>query len=189
MKLFFALAAIHNKIVIISDTMNAYQQSPPPTKPCFLEIDEAYRLWYLKKFGEDINPDKYVIPLGHALQGHPKAGALWEKMIIEILETIFGFKSTTHERNIYRGEVKGEIIFICQQVDDFAIAVDTPMVAEYIILEIDKHVSTSNKGIGTKYNGVDILQTCDYIKLHCKSYLDRVLLSHGWTEPSPNKST
>ncbi len=42
MKLFFALAAVHNTIVIITDTMNAYQQSLPPTKPCFLEINEAY---------------------------------------------------------------------------------------------------------------------------------------------------
>jgi len=76
MKLFFALVAVQNKNVIIANTMNAYQQSPPPTKSCFLEIDEAYQLWYLKKFGEDIDPDKYVIPLGHALQGHPEAGAL-----------------------------------------------------------------------------------------------------------------
>jgi len=64
MKLFFALAAVHNKIVIIADTTNTYQQSPPPTKPCFLEINEAYWSWYLKKFGEDVDPDKYVIPLG-----------------------------------------------------------------------------------------------------------------------------
>jgi len=42
MKLFFAISAATNKIVIIADTTNAYQQSPPPTKPCFLEIDEAY---------------------------------------------------------------------------------------------------------------------------------------------------
>ncbi len=141
-----------------------------------------------EEFGEDVDPDKYVIPLGRALQGHPEAGALWEKMIVKILETVFGFKSTTHERNIYRGEVNGETIFICRQVDDFAIASDTTVAADYIISEIDKRVSTSNKGIGTKYNGVDILQTRDYIKLYCESYLDKVLLSHGWTEPGPNES-
>jgi len=42
MKLFFAISAVTNKVVTIADTTNAYQQSPPPTKPCFLEIDEAY---------------------------------------------------------------------------------------------------------------------------------------------------
>jgi len=189
MKLFFTISATTNKIVIIADTMNAYQQSPPPTKPCFLEIDEAYQSWFLKKFGKDIDPGKFIIPLGCALQGHPEAGALWEKMIVEILETIFGFQSTTHEQNIYRGEVKGEIVFVCHQVDDFAIASDTIAMADFIISEIDKCVSTSNKGIGTKYNGVDILQTHDYIKLYCESYIDKVLLSHGWSEPGLNEST
>jgi len=74
-------------------------------------------------------------------------------------------------------------------VDDFAIASDTLAIANFIISKIDKHVSTSNKGIRTKYNGVDILQTCDYIKLYGKSYIDKVLLSHGWNEPSPNESS
>jgi len=83
------------KVVLIADTTNAYQQSLPPTKPCFFEIDKAYHSWYCKKFKEDIDPEKYVIPLGKALQGHPEAGALWEKMIVEILESVFNFKSTT----------------------------------------------------------------------------------------------
>jgi len=104
------------------------------------------------------------------------------------LRQFFSFKSTTHERNIYHGEVKGEVVFICQQVDDFAIASDTRAVAEYIVLEIDKRVSTTSKDIGTKYNGVDILQSRDYIKLYCESYIDKILLSHGWSVPSPNES-
>jgi len=99
-----------------------------------------------------------VIPLGCTLQGHPEAGALWEKMIIKILETYFGFKSTTHEQNIYQGEIKGEVVFVCCQVNDFAIALDSTKIANHIITEINKHVSTSNKGIGMKYNGVDVLK-------------------------------
>jgi len=42
MKLFFAVAAICNKIISIADMTNPFQQSPPPTKPCFLEINDAY---------------------------------------------------------------------------------------------------------------------------------------------------
>jgi len=63
-------------------------------------------------------------------------------------------------------------------------------VADYIIFTIDKHVSTSNKGLGKKYNGLDILQTTNYIKIHCESYIDKILLSHGWTNPDlkePNR--
>jgi len=36
---------------------------------------------------------------------------------------------------------------------------------------------------------VDVVQTHDYIKLHCESYIDKILLSHGWTEPGPKEST
>jgi len=187
MKLFFAIAAVKNKIITIADMTNAFQQSPPPMKLCFLEIDEAYRSWYKKRFGEDIDPNLYVIPLGRALQGHPEAGALWEQMIVGILQLEFDFKSTTHKQNLYCTEVKNEVVFICRQVDDFAIASDTAAVANHIISTIDKHVSTTNKGLGTKYNGLDVLQTCDYIKLHCESYIDKILLSHGWTEPGPKE--
>jgi len=175
MKLFFALAAVHNKIVIIVDTTNAYQQLPPPTKPCFLEIDESYQSSYCKKFKKEVDLN-HMIPHGCTLQGHLEAGALWKKMIVEILETYFGFKSTIHEQNIYQGEIQGETVLVCCQVDDFAIALDSIKVANYIIPEIDKHVSTSNKGIGMKYNRVDVLQTCDTIKLYCESYIDKVLL-------------
>jgi len=148
MKLFFAIAVVKNKIVTIADTTNAFQQSPLPTKPCFLEINKAYHSWYKKRFNEDIDPNLYVIPLGWALQGHPEAGALWEQMIVGILQSEFNFKSTTHEQNLYHTEVKGEVLFICRQVDDFAIASDTAVVADHIISIIDKHVSTTNKGLG-----------------------------------------
>jgi len=94
-------------------------------------------------------------------------------MIVNILQSEFNFKATTHERNIYHAEVKGEVVFICQEVDDFAIAANTAVTADYIISIINKHVSTTNKGLGTKYNGLDVLQICNYIKLHCDSITTR----------------
>jgi len=42
-------------------------------------------------------------------------------MIVSILQTEFGFKATTHEC----AEIKGEVVFVCQQVGDFAIASDS----------------------------------------------------------------
>ncbi len=36
-----------------------------------------------------------------------------------------------------------------------------------------------------KYNGVDLLQTCDYIKISCESFIDQVLQTHGWDKTSP----
>jgi len=113
MCLFFALAALHALIVIVADTSNAFQQSPPPTEQCYLQIDDAYRSWYKKHYNMDIDPSTHVVPLHKALQGHPEAGALWECMIVGILEGELGFCSTTHECNLYQGEIDGQIILVC----------------------------------------------------------------------------
>jgi len=68
-----------------------------------------------------------------------------EWMIVGILQMEFGFKATTHECNLYCTEIKGEVVFICQQVDDFAIASDSIALASHIFSVINKHVSTTNK--------------------------------------------
>jgi len=64
MILFFAIAAVSNKIVIIADTTNTFQQSPPLTKPHFLEINEAYQSWYKKRFNTNIDWHYMLFPLG-----------------------------------------------------------------------------------------------------------------------------
>jgi hypothetical protein len=197
MKLFFALAAAKGLVISVADTTNAYQQSPPPTTQCFLRIDDAYRSWHRKRFGTDVNPDTHVIPLEHALQGHPEAGALWEKMIVGILEgDELQFKSTTHEPNLYRGHIDGQLVLICQQVDDFAIASSCPSAADKIIAIINRHATTSSKGTGTitahglhlRYNGLDVHQTRDYVKISCETYIDRILQTHGWETPGARES-
>ena len=151
MRLFFALSAALGLTIVFADTKNAYQQSPPPTEQCYLEIDDAYRSWYKKRFGKDLDPRKYVIPVNRALQGHPEAGVLWEKMIVGILEgEELGFKSTTHERNLYRGTIDDETVLVCRQVDDFAIASKSRAAADKLIDSINKHVTTDNQGIGIR---------------------------------------
>jgi hypothetical protein len=48
MKLFFSLCALCCLIATFGDSDNAYQQSPPPSKQCYMAIDEAYVSWFLK---------------------------------------------------------------------------------------------------------------------------------------------
>jgi hypothetical protein len=195
MRLFFALSAIHGCTVTIADTKNAFQQSPPPTEKCYLAVDEAIQSWYFKRFGVKLDPKTDVIPVQKALQGHPEAGRLWETMISGILKG-FGFKSTTHERNLYRGEIDGQMVLVCRQVDDFAVGSEDPAVASKLVSMINDQVTTIDKGIGditvngafSQYNGVDIHQTRDYIKLSCESYIDRVLQTHGWVTPDHQQS-
>jgi len=147
MCLFFALAVLHALIVIVADTSIAFQQSPPPMEQCYLQIDDAYQSWYKKRYNADIDPAAYVVPLHKVLQGHPEAGALWERMIVGILEGL-GFHSTTHERNLYHGQIDGELVLVCQQVDDFAIASKDPKTADLLISRINAQVTTQNKGLG-----------------------------------------
>jgi hypothetical protein len=44
MPLLFALAAALG-FITTADISNAFQQSPPPTEQCSLEIDDAYLFW------------------------------------------------------------------------------------------------------------------------------------------------
>jgi hypothetical protein len=181
------LVAIHGCTATIADTKNAFQQSPSPTEASYyLAVDDAIQSWYLKRFGIKLDPKTDVIPLQKALQGHPEAGRLWETMITGILLE-FGFKSTTHERNLYRGEIDGQMVLVCGQVDDFAVSTVDPATASKLDSMINTKMTTVDKGIGaitingafSQYNGVDIHQTRDYIKLLCESYINRVLQTHG----------
>ena len=195
MKMFFALAASQGLVVTTADTSNAFQQSPPPTRQCYLEIDDAYRSWYQKRFGKDIDPRRFVIPLHKALQGHPEAGALWEGMITKIL-TANGFTPTTHERNLYRGELDGALVLVCRMVDDFAIATQVPATATKLVEIINSHVTTTCEGLGQttsegmycRYNGLDVHQTADYIQLSAVTYIERMLQTHGWETPNAKVS-
>jgi len=72
-------------------------------------------------------------------------------------------------------------------VDDFAIASKDPKTADLLISKINAQVMTQNKGLGTRYNGIDLSQTRDYIKVSCESFIDRMLQTHGWNQPSPNE--
>ena len=107
-----------------------------------------------------------------------------------------GFTNTTHERNLYRGTIDNEMVLICRQVDDFAIGSNTAGAASKLISLINDKITTEDKGIGvitaqgqfSHYNGIDVNQTQDYIKISCETYIDRVLQTHGWATPSPQTS-
>jgi len=93
----------------------------------------------------------YCYPTGTSSPGTPSSRSTLGADDCGILQSEFNFKTTTHEQNLYSAEIKGEIVYVCWQVDDFTIASNTIAVADYINSIIDKHVSTSNKGLGTKY--------------------------------------
>ena len=52
----------------------------------------------------------------------------------------------------------------------------------HIIQQIDSNMTISVKphGLVTCFNGMDIIQTKHCIKLHCASYIWKVLATHDW---------
>ena len=134
-----------------------------------------------------------MLSLSTVLQGHPEAGVLWERLITEILIDKMGFRNTIHKRNIYAGTIDGTDVLVCCQVDDFAVGAESLATAELFITKIHEHVQAecaamgieTEGGLYQRYNGIDIFQTRNYVKLSCESYIDRMLQTHGWDALRP----
>ena len=187
---FMAICVNRGYYICFGDVENAYQQSPPPSIDCFLEVDDTVSDWYFRRFGIRLNKMKDVIPLFRALQGHPEAGVLWERMITDILINKMGFRNTTHEKNLYTGTIDGEEVLVCRQVDDFASGAANRRAAERFMEIVQSHVKAEFVGMGIelpegryqRFNGIDVFQTRDYVKLSAESYIDRMLQTHGWDD-------
>jgi hypothetical protein len=92
---------------------------------------------------------------------------------------------------LYTGKLDGKEILVCRQVDDFAAGSASLETAELFITELRKYVRyeyakmgmETDEGVYQRYNGIDVIQTRHYIKVGCETYIDCVLLSHGWDKP------
>jgi hypothetical protein len=196
MRLFFALCAQENYIVTYGDSTNAFQNAPPPTHQCYLEIDESYQVWYKRKTGKDIDPKTHVIPLNRAMQGHPESGRLWATMVNSVLIDELGLIPSTHEPNLYRGIIDGKQVLVARMVDDYAIGSADETAAQKICDTINQKAVTEHLGIGTlspngafaRFNGVDVYQTRHYNKICVTTYIERLLLTHGWAVPAEDES-
>ena len=181
MRLFFALCAHEGFISLKVDATNAYANSPPPNQPTFVVIDDQYANWYLARHSVAIRRDM-VLPVQHALQGHPESGALWEKFVNSVIAR-HGFKSTTHERSLYQGIYNGHRMLICRQVDDLAIGcADTNAVKDLVrVICAEDGIDLRDEGVLDSFNGVNVQQRDRYIKITCESYIDKLLAHYGWS--------
>ena len=82
-----------------------------------------------------------------------------------------------------------------RQVDDFAVAAPSKRIADILFDMIDDRLTFPLKcmGIVELFNGTGVLQTQDYIKVHCKTYLERIMQKHldNWmqTHNMPDRPT
>jgi len=194
-RLFIALCAADNLTIYGGDAKDAFVHSSGSSMPTFMKLDGAFRDWHKERTGAWLDKD-LVLPVLRALQGNPEAARLWEEHISAILKKV-GFKNTTHEKNICTGKFCGEKALLVRQVDDFALGCRQESAAKIVCAEIGTKLTLHNEaeapfeclGLVDSFDGCDVLQTRDCIKLSAESCIRRLLKAHGWDNPSPHESS
>jgi hypothetical protein len=181
-RLYWALVAALNLTAIGCDVGNAFAEAPAPTQPFFMYIDDQFRDWWENCLGRDPIPRGHVLKVNKALQGHPEAPRLWHKHIDKIMTKELGFQATTHETCLYHKMIDGDLVLVLRQVDDFAIASSKPQHCKNTIQEIESRMQNPLNDLGTikRFNGIDILQARDFVKISCETYIDKIVTHHGW---------
>ncbi|KAI2501046.1 hypothetical protein MHU86_13400 [Fragilaria crotonensis] len=72
-RLYWSLTASAGLIAMGADAGNAFAEAPPPVQPFYMIIDDQFAEWWTESEGNPPIPDGYVLPVQHALQGHPEA--------------------------------------------------------------------------------------------------------------------
>ncbi len=173
-RLFYAIAAAENLLIFGSDVSNAFAEAPPPKQEFYIRPDKSFHEWWVKHKHRPPIPPGHIIPVLSAMQGHPESLRLWEKHADAILRKL-GLKPMVHEPCIYSGTVDGKRIVFMRQVDKFAIAAPNERTSDILLNMIDEKLSIPLKrqGLLDMYNGIDILQMKDYIKIDVHSYIQK----------------
>jgi hypothetical protein len=187
-RLFYAISAGENLLVFGADVSNAFAKAPPPKQGFYVRPDKAFHEWWVQHKCRPPIPPGYVIPALLAMQGHPESPRLWEKRADAILRKL-GLTPTTHEPCLYSGNVAGKRVIFKRQVDDFAIAAPDEKTADILLDLIDDQLSIPIKrqGLLDMFNGINVTQTRDYIKIDCHTYIDKFCekYTNSWLHKVP----
>jgi predicted transcriptional regulator len=94
-----------------------------------------------------------------------------------------GFTHTTHEPCLYyKHHVTLGLLLLLQQGDDFIIGAKTMELCLDIKQQIqDNMVKVLNElGVIKRFNGLDIEQTGQFIKISAQTYINKIVEHHGW---------
>ena len=160
-RIFWAVSALNNYIVIGADASNAFAEAPPPLAPLYVTIDKPYREWWEQK-GNGKIPADYVLKVKGALQGHPESPRLWALLIDKIIRQL-KLVPCKHEPCLYYStnyNNTGKTVMLLCQVDDFAVACSDSATARQVISDINSQMTINVKQLGTitRFNGIDVQQ-------------------------------
>ena len=103
---FWAITSITNYLAYGADATNAFGEAPLPKYPLYITIDAPFKLWWELVLKRSPIKVDHVLPVCHALQGHPESPRLWATMIQKIFTgPTLNFTSTTHEPCLYSGTI------------------------------------------------------------------------------------
>jgi hypothetical protein len=113
------------------------------------------------------------------MQGHPEAPRLWTEHADQIIRKL-DLKPVNHDPCFYSGKYKGTRALLKCQDDNFKIATAKPWIAGGIFDDINNCLTFPLEcmGLVSLINGIDVLQTRDYIKISVKTYLERICERH-----------
>ena len=184
-RIFWSATALYNFITIGADASNAFAEAPAPKAPLYVSMDQQYHDWYREKYpNKPALPQDFVLPVQGALQGHPESARLWALLIDKVIREL-DLKPCTHEPCLYYTKNynnTGKTILFLRQVDDFAVACEDKSTATDVIKQINDKMTIDVKDLGmiTRFNGVDVLQTRDYVKIYNRVYINKILQRHSW---------
>jgi hypothetical protein len=188
MRIFWAMVAIRGWIAIGADAINAFAQADPTKEPTFVRIDDQMAEWLEEITGK--RPDRtLVLPVLCTLQGHPAAGSSWADKVEGLLKDDLGFTSTIHETCLYLGSYGGQEVLIGRQIDDFlAAGLDEQPLRDLFQYLATKINIVAEIGLVSHYNGIEIVQDRDYVKIHVGKYIGKILANHGWEQGTKAES-
>ncbi len=174
-RIFYGISAAENFLIYGANVSNAFAESPPPKQGFYIHPDAAFHTWWTIHKGRPPIPPGHVIPILSAMQDHPEAPRLWEKHADQILCAI-GLTPTTHEPCLYSGLVHDNRVLLLRQVDDFSIATSSTSTATTVFDLIDDRLTIPLKRMGlvTLFNGLDVTQSRDYVKISCSTYISQI---------------
>ena len=69
---FLAITALNNYVAYGGDAKNAFGEAPPPNAPLYVTIDAPFKAWWENILKRSPITVDHVLPIRHALQGHPE---------------------------------------------------------------------------------------------------------------------
>jgi hypothetical protein len=169
--------------------------------PFYMEADEQFRDWWVNCMGRPPIPRGHVTPIQKALQGHPESPRLWHQHTHNALTKDEGFTSCTHEpclcfkrdtqatrdadddQEVKIKKTKDDrFVLILRQVDDFAISGSSPEECNKVRETIQKQMTNKLHDLGVikGFNGLDMHQMRDYVRISCELHVDKIARHHGW---------